>query len=128
MILPDVRIYSKLTIGNTVYEEDDLHKPYFTATASRTAFKSFANKEDQLYTFTDVQPKKGKEFREMELDIAWDEFTGAKLFETPKLIVIGFHNLNPAGAYTFLYGWIDDAEPIATKGPQPNTRIKWHVD
>ena len=128
MILPDVRIYSKLTIKDTVYEEDDLHKPYFTATASRTAFKSFANKEDELYIFQNVQPRKGKEFEEMELDIAWDEFAGVKLFETPKLIVIGFYNLNPAGAYTFLYGWIDDAEPVATKGPQTNTRIKWHVD
>lgn len=128
MIFPNVRIYSKLTVGTTVYEEDDLHKPYFTATASRTAFKSFANMEDELYTFTDVQPRKGKEFQEMELDIAWDEFTGVKLFETPKLIVIGFSNLNPAGAYTFVYGWIDNAEPVATKGPQPNTRIKWHVD
>lgn len=128
MILPDVRIYSKLSVGTTVYEEDDLHKPYFTATASRTAFKSFANKEDELYTFQNVQPRKGKEFEEMELDIAWDEFAGVKLFETPKLIVIGFYNLNPTGAYTFVYGWIDDAEPVATKGPQPNTRIKWHVD
>ena len=128
MILPDVRIYSKLTIKDTVYEEDDLHKPYFTATASRRAFKSFANEEDELYIFQNVQPRKGKEFEEMELDIAWDEFTGVKLFETPKLIVITFDKLNPAGAYTFVYGWIDGAEPVATKGPQPNTRIKWHVD
>ena len=128
MILPDVRIYSKLTIGTTVYEEDDLHKPYFTATASRTAFKSFANKEDELYIFTNVQPKKGKEFQEMEVNIAWDEFAGVKLFETPKLIVIGFYDLNASGAYTFVYGWVDDAEPVATKGPLTNTRIKWHVD
>ena len=129
MILPDVRIYSKLTIGTTVYEEDDLHKPYFTRTASRQGdFKSFAKDADRLYTFTNVQPRKGKEFEEMELDIAWDEFAGCKLFSTPKLIVIKFPNLNMAGAYTFIYGWIDDAEPVATKGPQTNTRIKWHVD
>lgn len=128
MIFPDVKIYSKLTIGTTVYEEDDLHKPYFTATASRTNFKSFAKDADKLHNFTDVQPRKGKEFQEMELEIAWDEFTGVKLFETPKLIVIRLSKLNPAGAYTFVYGWIDDAEPVATKGPQPNTRIKWHVD
>ena len=129
MIFPDVKIYSKLTIGTTVYEEDDLHKPYFTATASRGGvFKSFAKDADKLYNFTDVQPRKGKEFSEMELEIAWDEFTGVKLFETPKLIVIRLSKLNPAGAYTFVYGWVDDAEPVATKGPQPNTRIKWHVD
>ena len=129
MILPKVCIYSKLTVGTTVYEEDDLHKPYFTRTASRQGdFKSFAKDADRLYTFTNVQPRKGKEFREMELDIAWDEFAGCKLFSTPKLIVIKFPSLNTAGAYTFLYGWIDDAEPVATKGPQPNTRIKWHVD
>lgn len=128
MIFPDVKIYSKLTIGNTVYEEEDLHKPYFTATASRTNFKSFAKDADKLHNFTDVQPRKGKEFSEMELEIAWDEFTGVKLFETPKLIVIRLSKLNPAGAYTFVYGWVDDAEPVATKGPQPNTRIKWHVD
>ena len=129
MIFPDVKIYSKLTIGTTVYEEEDLHKPYFTATASRGGnFKSFAKDADKLYNFTDVQPRKGKEFSETELEIAWDEFTGVKLFETPKLIVIRLSKLNPAGAYTFVYGWVDDAEPVATKGPQPNTRIKWHVD
>ena len=129
MILPDVRIYSKLTIGTTVYEEDDLHKPYFTKTAARQGdFKSFAKDADRLYTFTDVQPRKGKEFEEMELDIAWDEFAGCKLFATPKLVVIKFPSLNMAGAYTFVYGWVDDAEPVATKGPQTNTRIKWHVD
>ncbi len=129
MILPDVRIYSKLTIKDTVYEEDDLHKPYFTRTAARQGdFKSFAKDADRLYTFTNVQPRKGKEFEEMELGIAWDEFAGCKLFSTPKLVVIKFPSLNMAGAYTFIYGWIDDAEPVATKGPQTNTRIKWHVD
>ena len=129
MIFPDVKIYSKLTIGTTVYEEEDLHKPYFTATASRGGnFKSFAKDADKLYNFADVQPRKGKEFSEMELEIAWDEFTGVKLFETPKLIVIRLSKLNPAGAYTFVYGWVDDAEPVATKGPRPNTRIKWHID
>ena len=129
MILPDVRIYSKLTIGTTVYEEDDLHKPYFTRTAPRQGdFKSFAKDADRLYTFTNVQPRKGREFDEMELDIAWDEFAGCKLFATPKLIVIKFSSLNMVGSYTFIYGWIDDAEPVATKGPQTNTRIKWHVD
>ena len=77
MILPDVRIYSKLTIGTTVYEEEDLHKPYFTRTAPRQGdFKSFAKDADRLYTFTNVQPRKGREFQEMELDIAWDEFAG----------------------------------------------------
>ena len=25
-------------------------------------------------------------------------------------------------------GWIDSAEPVATKGPSVNTRIKWHLD
>lgn len=129
MILPEVRIYSKLTVGTTVYEEEDLHKPYFTRTAARQGdFKSFAKDADRLYTFTNVQPRKGKEFEEMELDIAWDEFSGCKLFSTPKLIVIKFPSLNMAGSYTFIYGWIDDAEPVATKGPQTNTRIKWHVD
>ena len=129
MILPDVRIYSKLTIGTTVYEEDDLHKPYFTKTAARQGdFKSFAKDADQLYTFANVQPRKGREFEEMELDIAWDEFAGCKLFATPKLIVIKFPSLNMAGSYTFVYGWVDDAEPVATKGLQTNTRIKWHVD
>ena len=129
MIFPDVKIYSKLAIGTTVYEEEDLHKPYFTRTASRGGnFKSFAKDADKLYNFADVQPRKGKEFSEMELEIAWDEFAGVKLYETPKLIVIRFSKLNTAGAYTFVYGWVDDAEPVATKGPQPNTRIKWHVD
>lgn len=128
MIFPQVDIYSKLTIKDTVYEEDDLHKPYFTKTASRTNFKSFAKDADRVHTFIDVQPRKGREFQEMELEITWDEFTGVKLFETPKLIVIRLSKLNLAGAYTFVYGWIDDAEPVATKGPQPNTRIKWHVD
>lgn len=128
MIFPQIDIYSKLTIGTTVYEEDDLHKPYFTATASRTNFKSFAKDADRVHTFTNVQPRKGKEFSEMELEIAWDEFTGVKLFETPKLIVIRLSKLNTAGAYTFVYGWVDDAEPVATKGPQSNTRIKWHID
>ena len=129
MILPDVRIYSKLTAGTAVYEEEDLHKPYFTRTASRQGeFRSFAKDADRLYSFSNVQPRKGHEFDEMELNIAWDEFAGCKLFSTPKLIVIKFPSLNMAGAYTFVYGWIDDAEPVATKGPQTNTRIKWHVD
>ena len=66
MIFPDVKIYSKLTIGTTVYEEDDLHKPYFTATASRTNFKSFAKDADILHHSTAVQPRKVKEFSEME--------------------------------------------------------------
>ena len=63
MILPNVRIYSKLTIRTTVYEEEDLHKPYFTRTASRQGeFRSFAKDADRLYTFANVQPRKGKEF------------------------------------------------------------------
>lgn len=129
MILPDVRIYSKLTIGTTVYEEDDLHKPYFTRTALRQGdFRSFAKDEDLLYTFANVQPRKGREFGEMELTIPWSEFAGCKLFATPKLVVIKFPNLNMAGAYTFVYGWIDEAEAVATKGPQTNTRVRWHVD
>lgn len=78
MILPDVRIYSKLTIGTTVYEENDLHKPYFTATASRGGvFKSFAKDADKLHNFTDVQPRKGKEFSEMELDSPGTNSPGA---------------------------------------------------
>lgn len=129
MILPNVRIYSKLTVGTAVYEEEDLHKPYFTRTASRQGdFRSFAKDADLLYTFSNVQPRKGHEFDEMELNIPWDEFAGCKLFSTPKLVVIKFSSLNMAGSYTFVYGWIDDAEPVATKGPQTNTRIKWHVD
>lgn len=129
MILPNVRIYSKLTVGSTVYEEEDLHKPYFTRTAARQGdFRSFAKDEDLLYTFSDVQPRKGREFEDMELPIAWDEFAGCKLFATPKLIVIKFPSLNTAGSYTFVYGWVDEAKPVATKGPQTNTRIRWHVD
>ena len=64
MIFPQVDIFSKLTIKDKVYEEDDLHKPYFSATASRGGvFKSFANNADRVHTFTDVQPRKGKEFQ-----------------------------------------------------------------
>ena len=90
--------------------------------------KFFVKDANPLYNFQTVQPRKGREFNEMELDIAWDEFAGCKLFATPKLVVIKFPSLNMAGSYTFIYGWIDGAEPVATKGPQTNTRIKWHVD
>lgn len=129
MLLPEVKIYSRMEIGSHTYEEEDLHKPFLTRTASRAASgESFAKAANLLYSLTNVQPRKGREFEEMELNISWDEFCGAKLFAIPKALVIKFPALNQAGSYTFIYGWIDDAQPIATKGPEVNTRIRWHVD
>ena len=35
---------------------------------------------------------------------------------------------NPDLGRYYVVGWIDSAEPVATKGPNANTRVRWHVD
>jgi len=134
MILTEVKLYSRLNVrsagGYTVYEEDDLHKPLFTRSAVRDADTGcFARNEDVLYSFDRVTPRKGRELDTMELPIPWDEFQGAVgLLSTPKLVTAKFSGLNMADAYVFVYGWIEDAEPVSVKGPESNTRIHWHPD
>lgn len=134
MILTDVKVYSRLNVQNadgyTVYEEDDLHRPLFTRSAERdTDTGCFARNDDVLYSFDRVTPRKGRELDTMELPIPWDEFQGAVgLLSTPKLITAKFSGLNMAGAYVFVYGWIDEAEPVSVKGPDSNTRVRWHPD
>lgn len=121
-----VELIEHFKINGTIYTEEGLHRPVFpTPTSSGDQVP-----EDSVVvnTFYDVTPRKGHELDEMELPL--DILTIDSLFCPQNDIVPRALKIQPEDSLTgfFIFGWIDDIEPVATKGPFSNVRIKWHVD
>ena len=130
-----IRLYSMYrlkTASNpdqyTEYNEDSLHKPVFKSPTTYFSYAPEPYAGDLRYNFSDVTPRKGEELSVVELPIDHSDFEGivklASAAPTFVLIDVG----NAITERTMIAGWIDRTEPVATKGPNMNTRIYWHVD
>ena len=100
------------------YEESDLHKPIWT----NANLPPELNSADLDGTYTDLTPRKGRELSEMELPINMMRLFGqAATYQMPRFLEITYSG-------SVIYGWIDSVDTIASKGPNVNTLIRWHVD
>lgn len=112
----------------TRYEEDDLHKPIITSVTQIGHYQLEYHDALMAY-YQHVTPRKGHEFDEMELPMDPTEFSGIVKGERfPKFLVLVPKRSDDDEASHSIYGWIDSYEPVATKGPSVNTRIRWHID
>lgn len=107
----------------------DAHNEYTASGMERPMWKyasSTGVSMDESYkthTFTNVTPRKGREYREMELPIDSTILDGlSSVQKMPKFIRIA------PNSNMYIFGWIDEIIPVATKGPNQNTLIRWHVD
>lgn len=108
------------------YTEGGLHKPFFDSDDLWVVDFSAGN---QLYNSGNVvvSPRKGHEFDEIELPLDYNEFNGlTSIKKTPTFITLGVSLTSSVNGSVM--GWIDSIEPIATKGPSHNCRIRWHID
>ena len=120
--------YGQTPAHYTRYEEDGLHKPLLASDSGIDHYE-FEYREALMGHYTDVTPRKGYEFSEMELPMDPVEFSGIVKGERfPKFLVLVPKREAEEEATHSIYGWIDSYEPVATKGPSVNTRIRWHVD
>lgn len=103
------------------YEEGDLHRPYWPTSGGIPP--TYLDPALKLHELTNITPKKGREYSEMEVPISFTSLDNlASTLKAPRFLMI--RELN---SYV-IFGWIDDAIPIATKGPNANTLIRWHPD
>lgn len=138
-----VKLYTKCRIATAVdadnqvttwadYEEEDLHKPLPVSTGGSAGF--YLDQSTMAYDSQyNVEPLKGREWNEIKLPIDYSEFTGiAGMGKMPRFVMmeVGMSdNATPPNTNSrVVYGWIDSAEPIATKGPKQNTLVRWHID
>lgn len=107
------------------FREDELHRPLILSSAIDPNVQTGSN---LFLAYSDPQPRKGKLLSELEISVEYEFFTGlVSTVGCPKFLRL---NGGPAGSSgnMEIYGWIDRAEPIASKGPKSNTRVYWHVD
>lgn len=113
--------------GGYIYQkfrEDELHRPLILTSAQYPHLN--ISTSNLIGYYNNPQPRKGRLLSEIEVNIDYELFTGlTSQRTTPK-----FMCLTGSGDTQLMeiYGWIDRAEPIATKGPKTNTLIHWHVD
>lgn len=114
--------------GGTVWKdfrEEDLHVPLITPATVNISIDS--SSDNLLYTFNDWTPKKGLITEEMELPIDYNEFLGFDFATaTPKYLYVSY--MGDDGQKFQFYAWIDNAFPVSTKGPNTNTRIRYHIN
>lgn len=106
------------------FREDELHRPLILTSAQYPHLN--ISTSNLIGYYNNPQPRKGRLLSEIEVNIDYELFTGlTSQRTTPK-----FMCLTGSGDTQLMeiYGWIDRAEPIATKGPKTNTLIHWHVD
>jgi len=129
MIYQNVRFYQTCSPSRDGtflkdYREESFHKPMFAAPTSATEnIPSFGNPN---YEFENLTPRKGHEFDEMEIPVSFDLMDPKTNPLAPTFLII--RNGDADNPIVWLAGWIDEAEPVATKGPSTNTRIHWHID
>lgn len=110
----------------------DVYNEYYEGSYHRPIWKLGGSVAPQLNAayrttgFYNVTPKKGREYSEMEIPVPYENFEALSSTNMmPKFIGINAR----MGTYPIhIFGWIDSAEPVATKGPNQNTLIRWHVD
>lgn len=106
------------------FREDELHRPLILTSAVNPHLNTSAS--NLIGFYNNPQPRKGRLLSELEVEIEYEIFTGLTgKGPAPKFLML------TGGSQTQvmeIYGWIDRAEPIATKGPKTNTLIHWHVD
>ena len=130
-----VWLYSKFTLKTssspdvyTEYNENSLHKPVFKSPTSYAENPPEPPASELRYSYSNVTPRKGEDLSVMELPIDHAEFESIVLLGSaaPTFILIEVgHSVTEK---TRIAGWIDRTEAVATKGPNTNTRIFWHVD
>lgn len=118
-VVEDIPVY-------TAYTEEGLHRPFLREPVDEYSTPSVPQAEDRLVFFENVTPRKGNEFSVMELPVEWSKYFASVLSvdEVPHCIFI----YPDSSSRNYIVGWIDAAEPVATKGPSVNTRISWHID
>lgn len=128
IVYTHVKFYTSLRVkigtenGSPVYKEyteESYHRPLIGSGSSNSITQYLGT---PLYDIAGVAPRKGKEFSEMEVGISYPALMGLTDKKIPR--VIWLTSTTADG----LIGWIDGFEPVATKGPSENTRIRWHID
>ena len=106
------------------FREDELHRPLLLTSATSPTVSTLSG--NLIGYFNNPQPRKGRLLSEIEVNVDYELFTGlSSQGGTPKFLMM----TGTAGSgLAEIYGWIDRAEPVATKGPKTNTLIHWHVD
>lgn len=106
------------------FREDELHRPLILTSAVNPHISVSSN--NVIGYFNNPQPRKGRLLSEIEVNVDYELFTGLQgQTATPKFMCL---TGDAETQHMEIYGWIDRAEPIATKGPKTNTLIHWHVD
>lgn len=128
IVYTHVKLYTSLRVkigtenGSPVYKEyteESYHRPLIGSGSSNSITQYLGT---PLYDIVGVAPRKGKEFSEMEVGISYPVLMGLTDKKIPR--VMWLTSTTADG----LIGWIDGFEPVATKGPSENTRIRWHID
>ena len=128
IVYTHVKLYTSLRVkigtenGSPVYKEyteESYHRPLIGSGSSNSITQYLGT---PLYDIVGVAPRKGREFSEMEVGISYPVLMGLTDKKIPR--VIWLTSTTADG----LIGWIDGFEPVATKGPSENTRIRWHID
>ena len=112
-------------VYTSYYTEEGLHRPLFTD----TNHIYLADTAELIYNSgsASLSPRKGYEFSEIEVPLDYNEINGLSSSDrVPRFIAL--ETRLETGRSIDIYGWIDDIEPVAVKGPSANCRIKWHVD
>lgn len=106
------------------FREDELHRPLILTSAQNPNLNTSLT--NLIGYYNNPQPRKGRLLSEIEVNIEYELFTGlSSKNPAPKFLMLTGGTDN---SLVEIYGWIDRAEPIATKGPKTNTLIHWHVD
>lgn len=119
----------KVPDGNGGYQwqnfrEDELHRPLMLTSAADPNVQT--GPTNLIGVFNNPQPRKGRLLSEIEVPYPYEYFTG--MTSTGNVAKFLCLNGGPLTGNMEIYGWIDRVEPIATKGPNTNTLIHWHVD
>lgn len=112
-------------VYTSYYTEEGLHRPLFTD----PLHLYLADDDELIYNSSSaaLSPRKGYEFSEIEVPVDYNQINGlSSSGKVPRFIAL--ETRLETGKSIDIYGWIDDIEPVAVKGPSANCRIRWHVD
>lgn len=114
MIYSNVYLYKALSIsGGDLQYEDDHHKPLLAS----GDIPKICGGQDPAATATDIVPKSGSEFREMNISPS----KALDLLSPP-------HFLRADTAAGAIFGWIDEVSPLHESDTEWSYRIRWHPD
>ena len=114
-----------------IFHEENLHKPLISNSSGNNPIRGLSDGSNVIDFWSTPTPRKGHLLDEIEVPVPYERFIGlGTKSTTPKYLSMTGYQFISAGvedAYE-IYGWIDSIEPVATKGPKTNTKIRWHVD